>query len=38
MKLLTMIKEGKSALGIKTDKGIVDLEKALSVHPADGRV
>ncbi|TFE29492.1 fumarylacetoacetate hydrolase family protein [Cohnella luojiensis] len=38
MKLLTMIKEGKSTLGIKTDKGIVDLEKALSVHPADGRV
>jgi 2-keto-4-pentenoate hydratase/2-oxohepta-3-ene-1,7-dioic acid hydratase in catechol pathway len=38
MKLLTIVKEGKFTLGIKTDKGVVDLEKALSVHPADGQV
>jgi 2-keto-4-pentenoate hydratase/2-oxohepta-3-ene-1,7-dioic acid hydratase in catechol pathway len=38
MKLLSIMKEGKASVGIRTDKGIVDIEKALSAYPAEGRV
>ncbi|WP_338787035.1 fumarylacetoacetate hydrolase family protein [Metabacillus sp. FJAT-53654] len=33
MKLLTFIKEGKQALGVKIDNGIIDLEAALNEKP-----
>lgn len=33
MKLLTFIKENRSFLGVKTDKGIVSIEDALKVTP-----
>lgn len=36
MKLLTFIKAGKQALGVKTASGIVDVEAALVAHPAQG--
>ncbi|MED1469174.1 fumarylacetoacetate hydrolase family protein [Bacillus salipaludis] len=31
MKLLTFVKDGKQSLGVKTDKGIIDVAAALSV-------
>jgi 2-keto-4-pentenoate hydratase/2-oxohepta-3-ene-1,7-dioic acid hydratase in catechol pathway len=33
MKLVTLIKKGKQALGVKIDKGIIDLEAALNEKP-----
>ncbi|MDC3415153.1 fumarylacetoacetate hydrolase family protein [Terrihalobacillus insolitus] len=33
MKLLTFLSEGKEKFGIKTEEGIVNLEKALQLHP-----
>ncbi|WP_299089626.1 fumarylacetoacetate hydrolase family protein [uncultured Metabacillus sp.] len=35
MKLVTLIKEGKVALGVKIQKGIIDVEAALSEKPND---
>ncbi|MGM7723299.1 fumarylacetoacetate hydrolase family protein [Metabacillus sp. Hm71] len=35
MKLVTLIKEGKEALGVKIQKGIIDVEAALSEKPND---
>lgn len=35
MKLLTFNKNGKQALGVKTEAGIIDIEAALEVSPAD---
>lgn len=36
MKLLTFNKNGKLALGVKTEAGIIDVEKALNVFPENG--
>lgn len=33
MKLLTFLKEGKHALGVRVDAGIIDVENALTHHP-----
>jgi len=33
MKLLTILKDKKEVLGIKTNKGIIDLEETLSLNP-----
>lgn len=33
MKLLTFIKNGEQALGLKTDQGVLDVSKALESHP-----
>jgi len=33
MKLLTFIKNGEQALGLKTDQGVLDVAKALESHP-----
>ncbi|TVY10458.1 fumarylacetoacetate hydrolase family protein [Paenibacillus cremeus] len=38
MKLLTFIENGQQQLGVKTDRGIVHISKALEVIPADGAV
>lgn len=34
MKLLTFLSEGQSRLGVKTDKGVLDVSAALSQHPS----
>jgi len=36
VKLLTFNKNGKLALGVKTEAGIIDVEKALNVFPENG--
>lgn len=36
MKLLTILKEDKEVVGIKTSKGIIDLEETLSINPNAG--
>ncbi|MFD0712363.1 fumarylacetoacetate hydrolase family protein [Paenibacillus sp. GCM10027626] len=38
MKLVTIVQDGKQALGVKTDAGIIDIAAALSVQPAAGQV
>ncbi|WP_274655084.1 fumarylacetoacetate hydrolase family protein [Paenibacillus humicola] len=38
MKLLTFIKEGRQALGVKTEAGVIDIERALASHPAQQEV
>ena len=35
MKLLSIDKGNKQSLGVKTDTGIVDVERALSLYPAE---
>lgn len=35
MKLVTFIKQGKQALGVKTEKGIIDIEAALVNTPSE---
>ncbi|WP_274362556.1 fumarylacetoacetate hydrolase family protein [Paenibacillus thermotolerans] len=38
MKLVTLEQEGQYRLGVKTDRGIVDIASALQAHPANGAV
>lgn len=38
MKLLTLNKNGQTSLGVQTSKGIIDIEKALTVVPSESEV
>ncbi|UVI28553.1 fumarylacetoacetate hydrolase family protein [Paenibacillus spongiae] len=38
MKLVTVMQDGKPALGVKTEAGIIDIAAALAVQPAGGQV
>lgn len=36
MKLLTMLENGKEALGVETNKGVIDINNTLATYPREG--